>query len=67
MTNDVSGRVGDPIPLVSGSAVGTEGQLRVYNHQVGKGLLPMPIPQDQSYRRKRQIYCCRLRAHKIGW
>ena len=28
-TNDVSGRGGGPIPLVSGSAMGTEGQLRV--------------------------------------
>ena len=32
MTNRVSGRVGGPILLVSGSAMGTDMQLRVYNH-----------------------------------
>ena len=35
MTNGVSGRGGGPIPLVRGSAMGTEGQLTVYNHQEG--------------------------------
>ena len=35
MTNVVSGRGGGPIPLVSGSAMGTEGQLTVYNYQGG--------------------------------
>ena len=33
MTNSVSGRGGGPILLVSGSAMGTEGQLTVYNHR----------------------------------
>ena len=37
MTNGVSGRGGGPIPLVSGSAMGIEGQLTVYNHQGGGG------------------------------
>ena len=32
MTYGVSSRVGGPISLVSGSAMGTEGQLTVYNH-----------------------------------
>ena len=44
MTNSVSGRGGFPIPMVSISAMGTKGQLTVYNHQWG-GVLPMPIPQ----------------------
>ena len=35
MTNGVSGRGGGPIPLVSGSAMGTEEQLTVYNHRGG--------------------------------
>ena len=33
MTNSVSSKGGGPIPLVNGSAIGTEGQLTVYNHQ----------------------------------
>ena len=36
MTNGVSGRGGGPIPLVSGSAMGTEAKLMEYNHW-GKG------------------------------
>ena len=60
MTNSVSGRAGVPIPLVSGSAMGTEGQLTVYNHQRGGGGgLPMPIPQDQPYGSEKQIFFCR--------
>ena len=34
-TNSVSGRGGDPIPLVSGSAMGTEGKITVYKHNGG--------------------------------
>ena len=33
MTNVVSGRGGVPIMLVSGSVMGTERKLTVYNHQ----------------------------------
>ena len=36
MTNGVNGRGGIPIPLVSGSAMSTGGQLKVYSHQ-GEG------------------------------
>ena len=36
ITNGVSGRGGDPIPLVSGSAMGTDRQLKVYNHWGGE-------------------------------
>ena len=47
MTNGVSGRGVGPIPLVSGSAMGTEGQLTVYNHRGGgcyRCLYPKPNP-----------------------
>ena len=45
-TNGVSGRGGGPILLVSGSAMGTEGQLTVYNHGGGcyQCLYPKPNP-----------------------
>ena len=35
--NGVSSRGGVPIPLVSGSAMVTEGQLKVYNYWGGEG------------------------------
>ena len=60
MTNGVSGRGGGPILLVRGNAMGTEGQLTVYNHQGGGGeVLTMPIPQDQPYGSDKNIFCCR--------
>ena len=34
MTNDINGRGGGPIPLVSGRAMGTEGQLTVYKQPI---------------------------------
>ena len=42
MTN---GSGGVPTPMVNNSAIGTEGQLTVYNHWGGGGVLTMPIPQ----------------------
>ena len=36
MNNGISNRRGGPIPLVSGSAMGTEVKLMVYNHQGGR-------------------------------
>ena len=56
ITNGVSGRGGGPILLVSGSAMVTEGELTVYNHQGGGGgVLPMPIPQDQPCGTEKQF------------
>ena len=37
MSNSVSDRGGGTILLMSGSAIGTKGQLTVYNHQGGGG------------------------------
>ena len=37
MTDGCNGRGGGPLPLVSRSAMGTEGQLTVYNHLGGGG------------------------------
>ena len=48
ITNGVSGRGGGPILLVRGRAMGTEGQITVYNHRGGRGcyqcLYPKPNP-----------------------
>ena len=48
ITNGISGRGGGPILMVSGSAMGTEGRLMVYNHW-WEGVLLMPITQAQPY------------------
>ena len=42
MTN---GSGGVPTPMVNNSAIGTEGQLTVYNHWGGEGVLTLHIPQ----------------------
>ena len=46
MTNGISGSGGSPIPLMSGSTMGIEGQLTVYNHGGGcyQCLYPKPNP-----------------------
>ena len=57
-TNGVSSRGGGKIPLVSGSSMGTNRKLTVYNHRGGRGgLLPMPIPKAQPYESENR-FCC---------
>ena len=58
MTNSVSSSGGVPILLVSGSVMGTERHLMLYNHWVRVGV-PMPIPQAQPYESENNICCYR--------
>ena len=58
MTNSVSSSGGGPILLVSGSVMGTESHVMLYN-QLGRVGVPMPIPQAQPYESENKICCYR--------
>ena len=57
-TNGVSSRGGGPILLVSGSAMGTEGEIAVYNHR-GEGGATNAYTPSPNYESENRICCYR--------